>query len=193
MRLDRALLARMPVPDARAMLTTAFDYVWQRLDERLEGLTDAEFFWEPVPDCWSVREAEDGNWYLDHGDPDAEPPSQRPFTTIAWRLCHLAITGVAGYTDVLFEGLPPAEQPQPMPGSAADALAALSSHYARWQRGLRAMDRLGWWRRLGDSFGPYAESTRLDLAVHVFDEFVHHGAEMALLRDLYLRRGQLRG
>src|SRR3954447_10151679 len=28
---------------------------WQeRLRPRLEGLTDGEFFWEPVPGCWSV-------------------------------------------------------------------------------------------------------------------------------------------
>jgi hypothetical protein len=31
----------------------------------------------------------------------------------------------------------------------------------------------------------------VDLALHVFDEIVHHGAEVGVLRDLYLRRDQL--
>jgi hypothetical protein len=39
--------------------------------------------------------------------------------------------------------------------------------------------------------GPYAESNTLDLALHVLDEVDHHGAEVGLLRDLYLRRDQL--
>jgi hypothetical protein len=29
--------------------------------------------------------------------------------------------------------------------------------------------------------------TAFDLALHVFDEVVHHGAEVGLLRDLYVR------
>jgi hypothetical protein len=33
--------------------------------------------------------------------------------------------------------------------------------------------------------GPYAESNTVDLALHVLDEVVHHGAEIGLLRDLY--------
>jgi hypothetical protein len=32
-----------------ASLITAFDYVWARPTERLSGLTDQEYFWEPVP------------------------------------------------------------------------------------------------------------------------------------------------
>lgn len=26
-----------------------------RLDQRLTGMSDAEFFWEPGPSCWTVR------------------------------------------------------------------------------------------------------------------------------------------
>ncbi len=29
------------------------------------GLEDAEYFWEPVADCWSVRQATDGRWLID--------------------------------------------------------------------------------------------------------------------------------
>ena len=38
---------------------------------------------------------------------------------------------------------------------------------------------------LGPSWGDAAERTRLDLALHAERELVHHGAEIALLRDLY--------
>ena len=41
--------------------------------------------------------------------------------------------------------------------------------------------------------GPYAESSTVDLALHVLDEVVHHGAEVGLLRDLYAHRGSLGG
>ena len=42
-------------------LITAFDYVWARLTSRLAGLTDEEYFWEPVPGCWSLRQ---GDWQI---------------------------------------------------------------------------------------------------------------------------------
>ena len=41
--------------------------------------------------------------------------------------------------------------------------------------------------------GPYAESSKADLALHVLDEVIHHGAEVGLLRDLYAKRSSLRG
>ena len=41
--------------------------------------------------------------------------------------------------------------------------------------------------RAGPALGPYATDTWTALAVHVMDELAHHGAEIALLRDLYPR------
>jgi hypothetical protein len=45
---------------------------------------------------------------------------------------------------------------------------------------------------LGSAWGPYAQDTRLDFALHVYDEVAHHTAEIALLRDLYAHRESLR-
>ena len=68
---------------------------------RLEGLTDEELHWEPVPGCWGVRPREQattemaagvGDWVIDFAFPEPDPP---PFTTIAWRLWHV-IEGVFG-------------------------------------------------------------------------------------------------
>ena len=47
--------------------------------------------------------------------------------------------------------------------------------------------------RLGQPGGPYAEASTVDLALHVLDEVIHHGAEAALLRDLYSHRSSLHG
>ena len=56
---------------------------------------------------------------------------------------------------------------------------------ASFRAGLVA-ERPDWlFDKLGPSYGPYAESTFLGLMLHVIDELVHHGAEIALLRDLY--------
>lgn len=34
-----------------SLLSTEMDDAWETLRRRLDGLTDEEFFWEPVPDC----------------------------------------------------------------------------------------------------------------------------------------------
>jgi hypothetical protein len=37
--------------------------------------------------------------------------------------------------------------------------------------------------------GPYAEKPMATLILHIHREVIHHGAEVALLRRLYRRRG----
>jgi ankyrin repeat protein len=41
------------------------------------------------------------------------------------------------------------------------------------------------WEKMGPIAGPYAEDTRLAFVLHIIDEYIHHGAEVALMRDLY--------
>lgn len=79
----------------RRQLQEAYD----RLRTRVEGLTDDEFFWEPVPDCWTVRQDDRGHWAADF--PDEPHPVPAPFTTIAWRLVHVAllVRDLAGLRD----------------------------------------------------------------------------------------------
>ncbi|NKE31325.1 DinB family protein, partial [Mycobacterium tuberculosis] len=63
-----------------------------QLRDRLDGLTDDEYFWEPVPDCWSVRPRGTGTTPMAAGagamtiDFAFPAPDPAPFTTIAWRL-----------------------------------------------------------------------------------------------------------
>jgi len=57
------------------------------LKSRSSRLTEVDYFWEPVPGCWTVRRDESGAWVNDYQEPDPDPA---PFTTIAWRLAHIA-------------------------------------------------------------------------------------------------------
>jgi hypothetical protein len=71
--------------NVRADLIALSDYVYERTRDRLDGLTDTEYFWEPVPNCWTIRPAGSGKYQAD----DSHSPGIPPFTTIAWRLWHL--------------------------------------------------------------------------------------------------------
>jgi hypothetical protein len=69
-------------------LTEQLAWYWTTLFRpRLAGLTDEEYFWEPVTGCWSIRPTARGRLMLDLEYPEPSPP---PVTTIAWRMAHIA-------------------------------------------------------------------------------------------------------
>ena len=167
------------------VLMLGVDEAAGRLQARLDGLTDDEYRWEPVPGCWSVRETS-GGWRVDGTDPAPEPA---PVTTIAWRMWHIASFCLAEYVSPHL-----GEWPLPVAGSAwhGDAMTArrdLDTAVDVFRTRATALGEDGLWAQLGDAWGPFAESTWADLVVHALDELAHHGAEIALLRDLYRARG----
>ncbi|MGD0239246.1 MAG: DinB family protein [Streptosporangiaceae bacterium] len=169
-------------------LIAAFDYVWARLTERLSGLTDEEYFWEPVPGCWSLRQDGQGRWRLDGGGGGGPAPDPAPVTTIAWRLGHLGAMAVGGFANRRFGDGTLTTARISLPPGAAAVPGFLDEHYRNWRAGMAALSPDGWTAPLGPSWGPYAESDTVDLALHVLDEVVHHGAEVGLLRDLFAHR-----
>jgi len=169
-------------------LIAAFDYVWARLTERLSGLTDEEYFWEPVPGCWSLRQDGQGRWRLDGGGGGGPAPDPAPVTTIAWRLGHLGAMAVGGFSNRRFGDGTLTTARISLPPGAAAVPGFLDEHYRNWRAGMAALSPDGWTAPLGPSWGPYAESDTVDLALHVLDEVVHHGAEVGLLRDLFAHR-----
>jgi hypothetical protein len=70
-----------------ALLTAAMNETYSRLRRRLEGLTDDEFFWEPIPGCWTIYEDRPGHWTYHYAIPDPKPA---PVTSIGWQVVHLA-------------------------------------------------------------------------------------------------------
>jgi uncharacterized damage-inducible protein DinB len=173
------------VSDARTNIIGLSDYAYQRTRSRLAGLTDEEYFWEPVPGCWTIRRTDSGVYRADHADRPGTPP----FTTIAWRLWHL-IECYEGKRNPQWLGVqrPPGgfDRDDPAPATAAEAIAVLERAYAFWQDLLQELPAASWWEPMGPVAGPYAEGDKASLVLHQLDEQIHHGAELGVLRDLYL-------
>lgn len=164
------------------VLLRGWDDARTRLDHRLSGLGDAEYLDEPVRGAWSVRPGADGVWRADLADPAPDPP---PVTTIAWRLWHLAADCLATYLADSPAGHPLAVTGRDWHGDAATALRDLDVAATAFRSAMAELGEDGIWRPLGPAWGPYAEDSWADLLVHATDELAHHGAEIALLRDLH--------
>jgi hypothetical protein len=161
-----------------------FDFVAARFRGRLEGLTDDELLWEPVAGCWTVRQDAAGDWVLD-GDETSDPA---PVTTIAWRLTHLACHALGGFATWLRDGGLPDDGDPDVPHTADGALAALDRNWLRWREGMERTEPRRWSEPIGEAFGEHGDASTADLVLHVLDEYVHHAAEVSLLRDLYAAR-----
>ncbi|HEY1574256.1 MAG TPA: DinB family protein [Pseudonocardiaceae bacterium] len=190
-------------------LVEQFDFTVARLVDRMSGpdldsgngvripvapMADDEYLWEPVAGCWSIRRRTEqpgpgatvlagaGEWRRDGGPPPARPP----VTTIAWRLAHLAEmlsmradhrTGTHSSTLDTYHHH----------GDAKGGIAAFSDGAVAWRQVLVGMadDELD---AVGVSTYPYGsdpEDPFVQTAWWMNQELLHHGAEIALLRDLY--------
>ncbi|MBB2989811.1 hypothetical protein FHR72_001274 [Mycolicibacterium iranicum] len=163
-----------------SQLAEQLDWHWSvQLRPRLDGLTDDEYFWEPVPGCWTVHR--DGR--VDFSDP---PPQPDPVTTIAWRLAHVIVGVLAMRTHSHFGGPPADYGSWTYATDAETALRQLDDAYAGWMAGVRALDDTALAAPCGPAEGPYADKPMTALVLHINREVIHHGAEIALLRDLYV-------
>jgi hypothetical protein len=152
---------------------------------KMEGLSDGEYRWEPVPGAWNVHPQADGSATIDFVHPEPDPP---PVTTIAWRLGHL-IVGIFGARSHSHFGGPPADYGSFAWAPTADeALAQLDEQYGRWIEGVRSLDADRLAEPVGPAEGPFAEHPYAELVLHINREAIHHGAEVLLLRDLYRHR-----
>lgn len=176
-------------------VTDQLSWHWQnQLRPRLAGLTDAEYFWEPVAPpaiCWSVRPrgtsqapmaAGGGDLTIDFAFP---PPQPAPVTTIAWRLGHI-IVGVLGARVHSHFGGPAIDYASHhYAGTAAEALSQLDEQIDAWLAGVATLSPERLAEPCGPAEGPWAAAPIAQLVLHINREVIHHGAEIALLRDLY--------
>ena len=168
--------------------------------ERLAGLADDEYLWEPVPGCWSIRRRGEaptpdpygaGDWVLDW---DRGHPRPEPFTTIAWRLGHL-ISMYRDRYEWTFGSRSIAPEVTEFTPSADKALATLREQADQFGTAVAGMTD----EQLDvPGFGqfPHGLDPQLPFVSIVWwmnRELIHHSAEVALLRDLYLRRNDLTG
>jgi uncharacterized damage-inducible protein DinB len=167
----------------------------RRLRERLAGITDDEYLWEPVPGCWTVRRRETaispepegrGVWVFDNAPEEQSPP---PFTTIAWRLMHL-VDVIGGYHVFLWGDGELVDNWLEVSPTAAEGISAWEDHAGRFVSALATEDdaalegpvRIPWWPE---------PTPRWRVVANVATEAIHHGAEIGVLRDLYGRRTEL--
>jgi hypothetical protein len=156
----------------------------ERLLRRLDGLDDDEYRWEPVEGCWNVRPApaSPGGWTIDYPEIHPDPP---PFTTIAWRMHHIA-DGNTIYWEHAFGPRTRRFGDLRPHGAVHDAV----EHLVESQRPITVT-----LERLDDELLDELRPTHLGVAwparrvlVVLIDEQLHHGAEIGVLRDLYRAR-----
>jgi enamine deaminase RidA (YjgF/YER057c/UK114 family) len=178
--------------DLNRTLREQLQFHWNhQLRARLEGLTDDEYFWAPVPDAWSVRPRGSstapvqfgaGDFTMDYASPQPVPAA---FTTIAWRLGHV-ITGVLAARNAAHFGAPAASyETWEYAGSAATALDQLETQLDVWLAGVRGLGDAGLRVPVGEK-EPFPDMPMADLVLHIHRELIHHLSEVCLLRDLYL-------
>lgn len=161
-----------------ADLLALLDYAMGRLSGRMADLDDAEWAWTPTADDriglrWRLQHIADvlnmeRNWtWLGLPAPTAPLPGAPTLRYGAGGAAHLSADDPAGR-------------------DAAGAVAHVDEAYRRWRASLDLCDD----EQLGAPIGPlaaphYDRSPRRTFVLHVADELIHHGAEAALLRDLY--------
>ncbi|MDX6264333.1 MAG: hypothetical protein QOH84_6021 [Kribbellaceae bacterium] len=181
--------------DWNAELVDQLEWHWQhQLRPRLDGLTDDEYFWQPVPDCWTLsRRGENsvpvslgaGEFTMDYAMP---PHDREPVTTIAWRLAHL-IDVFGSPTGSHSDERPADHSAIRYSDTAKGALRQFDEGHDAWIGDVKSLGAAGLAQPQGAISPPeYADAPIAKLLLHIHREVIHHGAEICLLRDLYLRQ-----
>ncbi|MDO3648366.1 DinB family protein [Nocardia mangyaensis] len=172
-------------------LRDQWEFHWNhQIRARLDGLTDDEYFWSPVPDAWSVRprgtssaplQAGTGEFTIDFAFPEPVPA---PMTTIAWRLGHV-IVGVLAMRNAAHFGAPAADyRTWEYAGTAKTALEQLDTQLDTWLTGVRGLGEAGLRVPAGEK-EPFPDLPMAALVLHIHRELIHHLSEVSLLLDLY--------
>jgi hypothetical protein len=132
-----------------------------------------------VAGCWTVHQDAVGRWIGDYEEPDPVPP---PFTTIAWRLTHVATCKLM-YHEHAFGARTMTWDALEVPHTVADAIAMLERGQRLLEADLRSLvegdldaPRPTNWGELWPTWNIFWTMAAHDLA---------HGAEIGVVRDLY--------
>jgi hypothetical protein len=173
-------------PGRLAPFLAQWDYIVEVLTERLDGLTDEEYLWEPAPEVWTVRRGPDGR-----PKPDVEGwaptgAAGTPPRTLAWSIGHLGAGGFerADYL-VGSHSLQPGDLVWPM--TATEGVRFMLDGLAAWRNGLADMtdkdlDTVG---RSAFPHGLDPTLPLIDIVWWLNKELVFHSAEIWYARDLY--------
>jgi hypothetical protein len=173
-------------PPRLAPFLAQWDYIIEVLTERLVGLTDEEFLWEPAPTVWTVRPGPDGRsvpdaeWWAPTGDAGTPP------RTLAWSIDHL---GAGGFTraDYLVGSHSLKDADLVWPITADEGVRFMQEGLAAWRTGLDQMtdedlDTIG---RSAYPDGLDPTLPLIEIVWWVNKELLFHSAEIWYVRDLY--------
>jgi hypothetical protein len=152
-----------------SILVRQFDEAWDPFRTRIEGLTDDEYFWEPVEGSWTVHVDDSGVATPDFSDPAPYPP---PFTTIAWRLAHIG-QSLMFWADRHFGDGSFTHEGLRRPPGADEAIRFVEAGRDVWREGLLSVD------------ASTLEEKSYDQLLAMGNHVRQHGSEVGVLRDLY--------
>jgi DinB superfamily len=165
-----------------APLLAQWDTSLQMILDRLDGLTDDEFRWQPTPGAADLVDNGSGGLVV---QAEAGPGTR----TIAWTLGHLAdmCWARADYTGGTKSR--PTDY-QPFASTAESALAEVREAAARWRTAV-ANATAEQAREVGYSTWPDGWDRNLpfvDIVWWMNRELIAHGSDMATVRDLFAAR-----
>jgi hypothetical protein len=166
-----------------------WDYVIEVLTERLAGLTDEEYLWEPAPGAWTIRPNPDAGPTLSDVEVWAASGDAAPPRTIAWSVRHLG-TGVPIRADWLVGEHRLSEADFDWPLSADEGVRQMFDGLAAWRNGIATMtdDDLDTVGRSAYPGGLDPTLPLIEIVWWVSKELLWHSAEIWFVRDLYAAR-----
>ena len=178
-----------PVPPRLAPFLAQWDYIVEVLTERLAGLTDEEYLWEPAPSVWTVRPNPAGGRAVPDAEVWAPSGEAAPPRTIAWSAGHLGAS-VATRADWLVGDHRAKHEDFDWPLTADGGVAFMRAGLDAWRNGLATMtdedlDTVG---RSAYPHGLDPELPLIEIVWWVAKELLWHSAEIWYVRDLYAAR-----
>ena len=164
-------------------LADQLDWHWrQQLRPRLDGLTDDEYFWEPGAGLLDGASRRGHRLRVSRRRNRSRSRRSRggwrTSSSASWR-CAPTRTSAAR---------PPTTSRGTTQQTPTTALRQLDDAYAGLdRRAFSACPPPISTRRADPPRAPWADRPMTDLVLHINREVIHHGAEIALLRDLYAR------
>jgi DinB superfamily len=158
-----------------------------RLRGRLEGLTERELLWEPVPGAWTIYPEASGRWTYHYAIPEPEPA---PLTTIGWHLNHVSTCKLM-YHEWAFGPARMTWPEVPVAHTVDGLLAQLEDGQALLRDDLTGLaeDRLD--EPVLTNWGETWPAWRIFWTMA--DHDAQHGGVIGQLRDLYRSRSSLTG
>ncbi|HEY8439164.1 MAG TPA: DinB family protein [Candidatus Limnocylindrales bacterium] len=177
------------IPTRLVQWLAMWDYIVEVLTDRVKGLTDEEFLWEPAPRTWSVRPNPSGGRNLVEQEVWAPTGDPAPPRTIAWSMGHLG-SGVAMRADWLVGSHSLTNDDFDWPLAADAGIRFMFDGLSAWRNGLATMtdkelDTVG---RSAFPGGLDPELPLIDIVWWVTKELTWHAAEIWYVRDQYAAR-----